>query len=88
LVPYISALVNECEIWIGLHDNTTDPDRTFAWFDGKPLKYTNWATSEPNNLKDNEDCVHAFLDGSWNDVPCDYDYEFEFVCKAADFRKL
>lgn len=55
-------------VWIGYNDNFLEG--TFYWTDGKPVGYTNWALTEPNNSTPNEDCVQLFVDGSWHDVDC------------------
>lgn len=52
---------------------------------GKQVKFTDWSTGEPNNLKDsNENCIHLYgasskEAGRWNDVPCDCEYYF--ICE-------
>jgi len=37
-------------LWIGLHDS--DGDGQFAWINGEPLSFTNWAPGEPNYIDD------------------------------------
>lgn len=59
-------------VWIGLSDQTTEGN--YQWITGESFSYTNWASTEPNNLGD-EDFVHIWRrfeggnqDGwSWND---------------------
>ena len=53
---------------------------TFAWSDGTTLRYTNWKRGEPNNWDENEDCIHLYADGKWNDIPCST--PSSFVCKS------
>ncbi|XP_061112117.1 lactose-binding lectin l-2-like [Conger conger] len=64
--------------WIGL----TDCQREGFWFwsDGSKMDFRHWNTREPNNLKRNEDCVHAnwSVQKKWNDIPCSNRYRF--VC--------
>lgn len=49
--------------------------------------YTNWATSEPNNLHGHENCISVRFDGyktKWNDVSCketSYSRRMKFVCE-------
>jgi lectin-like protein/PEP-CTERM motif-containing protein len=55
--------------WIGLTDVASEGN--FVWSNGDAVTYTNWATSEPNNLF-NEDYVLMNWNnsnGGWND--CD-----------------
>lgn len=52
--------------WLGL---TRDGER-FVDADGVAATYAPWADGEPNNSNDNEDCVQARADGTWNDLPC------------------
>ncbi|XP_040270828.1 CD209 antigen-like protein C [Bufo bufo] len=59
--------------WIGLHD--MDEEGTWIWVDGTNYETTSkhWKKGEPNDNDQNEDCVHLWSFGEWNDVPCDYD---------------
>uniref|UniRef100_A0A8C6VTT9 C-type lectin domain-containing protein n=1 Tax=Naja naja TaxID=35670 RepID=A0A8C6VTT9_NAJNA len=43
----------------------------FVYLNGQAVGYTNWKSSEPNNL-DNEDCVVLLTDSLWNDIDCDH----------------
>lgn len=59
--------------WIGLtHSVLDDGASPFAWLSGEPLSYTNWSAGEPNFASDvfgeNENYVHTYLDGTWNDL--------------------
>ncbi|MBC8354931.1 MAG: hypothetical protein H8E66_23375 [Planctomycetes bacterium] len=59
-------------VWIGLTDQTAEGN--YQWLTGESFSYSNWASTEPNNLG-NEDFVHIWRryegtnqDGwSWND---------------------
>ena len=56
--------------WIGLNDR--EAEGVWAWSDGSPVAYMNWAPGEPNDYA-NEDCGQAFWSGvEWNDAWCDY----------------
>ncbi|XP_065368714.1 perlucin-like protein [Calliphora vicina] len=44
----------------------------WSWINtGRPLLYTNWAASEPNNGINKEHCLQLLSDGKWNDYDCD-----------------
>ncbi len=53
--------------WIGLTDEKTEG--TFVWESGRQLPQSSWRYGEPNDWS-NEDCVHLFDDGGWNDLSC------------------
>ncbi|XP_063814816.1 pulmonary surfactant-associated protein D-like [Pseudophryne corroboree] len=42
----------------------------FKYLSGEKITFTNWNLGEPNNSKDNEDCVEVQDNGKWNDIPC------------------
>lgn len=55
---------------------------TFQWVDGTNIAITpNWRSEagEPNNWRDNEDCVESTWDGKWNDNGCFR--LFGFICE-------
>ena len=76
---FISAFANQIgeTILIGLTDEQTEGE--FHWITGEPVTYTNWAGSEPNDYGDGEDYTEIQVEGTWNDVPTDY--EIYFVCE-------
>ncbi len=51
--------------FIGLTDAATEG--TFVWSTGETVAYTNWNSGEPNN-SGNEDYVHVYNSGLWNDI--------------------
>ncbi|RXN05781.1 macrophage mannose receptor 1-like protein [Labeo rohita] len=60
--------------WIGYR--MYDPTVGFVWSDGSSSSYQSWATDEPNNLNNIENCVEMRIsywdsDGAWNDVNCE-----------------
>jgi hypothetical protein len=50
-------------LWLGL--NHASIEGTFAWPDGSPSSYRNWAPGEPGNAAD-KDYVSMRGDGTWN----------------------
>ena len=60
--------------WLGL--TRRKPKGAFYWVDDTPLagQFSAWAAGEPNNYKNEEDCVNIFFQGSqqgkWNDCRC------------------
>ena len=57
--------------WLALRRDARNTD-VWKWNDGSILSDTNfWATAEPNNHGNNEDCGQFSDDtGLWNDLPC------------------
>jgi len=54
---------------------------TWVWSPtNTPLSYTNWGQDEPNNSKENEDCLVLGRD-KWNDLDCAE--KINFVCQTA-----
>merc|ERR1719361_1985791 len=62
------AVCTDC--WIGLHCiGNTQFD--FEWTDGTIWNYENWDSDQPNNWQNtNQDCVHMWSLGKWNDNGC------------------
>ncbi|NP_001410655.1 macrophage mannose receptor 1b precursor [Danio rerio] len=59
--------------WIGYR--MYDPSVGYVWSDGSSSSYQSWASDEPNNLNNMENCVEMRVslwddDGMWNDVNC------------------
>lgn len=59
------------DLWLGASD--IDQEGTWIWESSKQLlgagSYSNWWSDQPDNFKDNENCLQLFL-GAWNDYPC------------------
>ncbi|KAJ8272623.1 hypothetical protein GJAV_G00091410 [Gymnothorax javanicus] len=54
--------------WIGLSHR--HQEGTWMWTDGSPVDYEKWIPGQPDNLDNNEHCVHSdygYL-RNWNDV--------------------
>jgi hypothetical protein len=49
--------------------NDVASEGNWLWSDGSPNSFTNWGSGEPNN-SGNEDCLHIYTDGRWNDIAC------------------
>ncbi len=67
-------------IWLGLTDAAQEG--TFAWIDGTPLTYTNWATGEPSNDDDEEHFVEIRGGGKWNDIDASGGSNNHAVCEC------
>ncbi len=52
--------------WIG---GTRDEEGNFCWLNGEPIRFSNWAKGEPNNLGGRENFIHTYASGEWNDLP-------------------
>lgn len=59
------------DLWLGASD--LDQEGTWIWESSKQLlgagSYSNWWSDQPDNYKDNENCLQLYL-GAWNDYPC------------------
>lgn len=58
-------------MWIGLFDRNVEGG--FVWSDGSPVQYVNWSRNEPNDYREQEDCVEMYLHENsyrWNDNNC------------------
>jgi hypothetical protein len=69
--------------WSGLTDKATEG--TFVWSNGEPVTYTNWCSSEPNNLNNEDYLIFNWgQDRCWNDAMATSDEEvravIEFEC--------
>ncbi|MGF1488091.1 MAG: lectin-like protein [Prochloraceae cyanobacterium] len=65
-VQSIMTSQNLNRAWIGASDQLVEG--VFAWSDGSPFTYENWALGEPNNAGGNEDFVEMYSNGQWNDA--------------------
>ena len=66
----LSAL--RSHFWIGATERAQEGD--WRWVDGTPFSFTDWAPSEPNNFRVDEDLLAFDLVQSgwaWNDAPDD-----------------
>ena len=67
-------------IWLGLNDIAKEG--SFVWDSTQqPPSFTDWEKREPNNQRNNEDCVmHMFKSGEeWNDATCTL--EMRSICQ-------
>ncbi|XP_072923105.1 C-type lectin mannose-binding isoform-like isoform X2 [Hemitrygon akajei] len=78
----ISTVANTHPLtWIGLNDICKEG--IYTWIDGTPYTYSRWGKDQPDDYKENEDCVHvhySYQNGvsNWNDLPCEEQHSF--VC--------
>ncbi|XP_077993135.1 C-type mannose receptor 2-like [Glandiceps talaboti] len=78
------ANLDSYEYWMGLHD--IGNEGVFVWVDGTPYDSTqaNWDSNQPDDYQNNEDCVHMWGNGRWNDRPCNETITGYFCQHAAD----
>ncbi len=69
----INTFGSVSSLWLGLQ-RTGPGAGDFSWTNGDALTYTNWAGGEPNNAGGNENYVHTYTNGTWNDLPGDSSY--------------
>ncbi|XP_043201191.1 C-type lectin domain family 4 member F-like [Amphibalanus amphitrite] len=78
LVTSLASSVGQ-SVWIGLfrRSSSSTSATQWAWVDGSPLDFTNWASGEPNNGRGfwsldsgNENCGLLLSSGVWNDEGC------------------
>jgi hypothetical protein len=81
--PHAGAAGFKPGYYIGL---TYDPaTKTFRWVDGTAPAYFDWAALEPTHVSQSavvENCTMAYMDGTWNDVPCGQFPRNAFVCES------
>ncbi|BFZ06471.1 hypothetical protein BsWGS_09509 [Bradybaena similaris] len=66
-------------IWIGLNDR--DNEGGYVWADNSPFLYQSWASGEPNNYLNREDCIRWNISGSsWYDDYCYLSYSY--ICQV------
>ncbi|XP_076269549.1 salivary C-type lectin 2-like [Rhynchophorus ferrugineus] len=58
-----------------------DSKQTYYWLNsGRKLFYTNFSSGQPDNYKNNENCLHIFQISlghfAWNDMPCNSHQRF------------
>ena len=73
IADYLNTIAdkeNEMAFWIGLSDQVLE--NHFVWEDGSPLlSYSNWATGQPDDWENGEDCVQVWTSArKWIDVKC------------------
>ncbi|XP_078499060.1 mannose-binding protein C-like isoform X1 [Lissotriton helveticus] len=64
----ILGLKDARKAFLGISDQHVEG--IFKYLNGEKIIYYNWNLGEPNNSKDNEDCVEILDNGRWNDIPC------------------
>ena len=78
---FILANFSYDTVWIGgfQPDGSPEPAGGWTWITGEPWDFTNWSSSEPNNVG-NEMYLEMFSNGKWNDNrnPTSHSYLLEF----------
>jgi hypothetical protein len=67
-------------VWMGLSDILKET-KFLQLSDAHKIKFANWAKGQPDNYKNNEDCIEWMGSGKWNDINCDD--KNAFVCELA-----
>ena len=65
-----NTLINSflsCRKWIGYNDIASESN--FVWLYGSS-SYTNWASGQPDDGGNDEDCAEQYASGTWNDKEC------------------
>ena len=66
-------------MWLGASDIAKEG--TWIWESSKTaLTYSNWFANEPNNERNNENCLHLWAYANWNDLNCDA--TFSVLCEV------
>jgi choice-of-anchor C domain-containing protein len=69
---FLAGLFGNQNLWTGYSDAGVEGD--FRWINGENNAYTQWATSQPNNFRE-EDFVILTANGNWDDVWGYRDYQ-------------
>jgi hypothetical protein len=71
--------------WLGLTQSAAAmPEVGWSWLDGSATSYFNWRTTstipdDGDGVEDGaENCALTFDDGTWDDVPCDF--QLDILC--------
>ncbi|KAI7811214.1 putative C-type lectin domain family 4 member E [Triplophysa rosa] len=68
---YISSVITDT-MWIGLSD--MENEGVMQWVDNSAVDVKFWISGEPNDAREDEDCVHMVSSyppkQNWNDQPC------------------
>ena len=65
----VKTLTGGAKLWIGATDEITEGK--WAWVDGSPMTFNDWASGEPNNFGAAEHYL-AVNGKQWNDLPRQY----------------
>jgi len=79
-------LMNFGRIWLGGSD--IKKEGTFVWTDGRKITNNHWATRQPDNAGNREDCIETSFGaaGKWNDLPCTE--KRGFACQKMVYREV
>nr|ABP94108.1 venom C-type lectin mannose binding isoform 2 [Pseudechis porphyriacus] len=83
LAEYVSDYLRSGgNVWIGLND--PQKKRCWQWTDRSRNSYLTWQPGEPNNLRNNENCVELWSRSgykNWNDENCASTRAFLCKCR-------
>ena len=75
------ASLTTSRVWIGGHDS--DQEGTWAWSDGTPWDFQNWASGEPGNHNNVTDQDYLYINyqsaGLWDDAGTEF--RTGFICQ-------
>lgn len=75
---WLNKFVNKKRILIGLND--VKQEGNYLWEgSGNRVRYTNWATGEPNHVYKYDDAVEMYENGQWHDMY--YKTYLPYVCQ-------
>ena len=78
---FLVTMANQQLTWIGGTDR--DQQKTFSWLNLEAWNFTNWASPNQPNHKQNQDCIQMRQDGTWDDVICSK--TISFICQQNGF---
>lgn len=66
--------------WVGATDVLSEGE--WRWITGEKFDYSNWGGNQPDNSGNNENYMHLYEEGSWNDIiESGGDFKFGFICE-------
>lgn len=77
---FISQLAKGLQLWLGATDEKVN--KLWVWVDGTPVKFTSWATAQPDNTDGVEHYLQTFdPKGRWNDGAENDRFVVGYICE-------